>query len=173
MDVPDKLSRILSSKQRHEDFSNILVPQISPIVRFIAYCIMPDHYHLLIKSLEENSFLRYINTVETSYTRYFNIKTKRKGPLWQSSFWSVHISSNEQLLHTVRYMHINPTTSKLVAKPEDWQYSSYPIYLRNPDLLTNILTDISIRSVDEFKKFTESNIKYQQKLKEMKKLFIE
>jgi len=70
-------------------------------------------------------------------------------------------------------MHINPTTSKLVAKPEDWQYSSYPIYLRNPDLLTNILTDISIRSVDEFKKFTESNIKYQQKLKEMKKLFIE
>jgi putative transposase len=142
------------------------------LVKILAYCIMPDHYHILIKILKENCLSKYINDVENSYSRFFNLKFKRKGPLWQSSFKFVRIKSNEQLLHVSRYIHLNPTTANLVDKPEDWIFSSYKYYLNN-DILKNYLTEISIKEANSYKKFCEDNIDYQRKLKLIKKLILE
>lgn len=142
------------------------------LIKFLTYCIMPDHYHLLIKILQKNSFLQYINNIENSFTRFFNINFKRKGPLWQSSFRSVRIKSNDQLLHVSRYVNINPITSSLVDRPEKWIYSSYKDYL-NDDLLKNYLTEISINNSIQYKKFCENRIDYQKKLKLIKRLILE
>ena len=141
------------------------------ICKVIAYSLLPDHYHLVIKVLKEQ-ISSYISKVENSFTRYFNEANNRKGPLWQSRFKAVLIKSNEQLLHVVRYVHLNPTTSFLVKKPKDWQFSSYREYLGNKKFLKEI-NEISIRSISNFKKFTESNIDYQRKLKLIKKLLLE
>ena len=62
----------------------------------ISYCVMPDHYHLVVKILKEAIFSKYINDLENSYTRYFNVKFDRKGPLWQNSYKAVRIKTNEQ-----------------------------------------------------------------------------
>lgn len=141
-------------------------------IKFLGYCIMPDHYHLLIKMLKSNHVLKYINDVENSFTRFFNEKFERKGPLWQSAFRSVRIKTNEQLLHVTRYAHLNPTTNNLVKKPESWIYSSYKNYLDN-NILKNYLTEISIDTVNSYKKFCENDIDYQRKLKSIKRLILE
>ena len=131
---------------------------------------MPDHYHLLVKILDKKSFIKYINNLEASFTRYFNIKFKRKGPLWQSAFKSVHVKNNEQLLHLSRYIHLNPTTAGLTDSPEKWVFSSYWQYINDDGLLKNILTEISISDKNIYKIFVENRVDYQKKLSLIKKL---
>lgn len=160
-------------KNNNYEYSNIIFPKEDPIIKFLSYCIMPDHYHLLIKVLINYSIAKYLNDIENSYTRYFNIKFHRKGPLWQSNYKVVPITSNEQLLHVSRYIHLNPTTAKLVEKPEDWLFSSYKDIISNKELLQVHLSEISIRSRNHYQKFVENNRDYQIKLKQIKRLLLD
>src|SRR3989338_10054650 len=132
-------------QENHDYDSDILLPVEGTFVKYLSYCLMPDHYHLLIKILIDRKFSKYISDVENSFSRYFNIRFKRKGPLWQSRFKAVRIKTNEQLLHVSRYIHLNPTTANLVKKPEDWIYSSYKKIISDPKYLREILTEISIK----------------------------
>lgn len=168
-----KISRYLKNNKYITYEFNLLNLQETNLVKIIAYCIMPDHYHLLIKVLIDNTLSKYISDVENSFTRYFNIKFKRKGPLWQSRFRSVEINTDEQLLHVSRYIHLNPTTSKLVSKPEEWKLSSYKQYINNEKILKEIMTEITISNPVKYKRFCENNIDYQRKLKRIKNLFLD
>ncbi len=141
------------------------------LVQIIAYCIMPDHYHYLLKTIGRNILSSYISVIQNSYTRYFNLKNNRKGPLWQSRFKAIMISSNEQLLHVSRYIHLNPTTANLVKKPEEWIYSSYREYISKKTVLKNLI--ISIKSPARYQKFTEDQIHYQKSLRLIKKMLLE
>lgn len=134
---------------------------------------MPDHYHFMLKILKNNSLSKFIGNVENSFTRYFNIKFNRKGPLWQNSFKAVEIRSNEQLLHVSRYIHLNPTTSRLADNPEDWIFSSYKDFIKDENLLKKFISEILVDSIDEYRQFTENNIEYQRELKRIKKLLLE
>lgn len=154
-------------------YQNILYPRIDQIVKIISYCIMPDHYHLLLKIINSTLFSRFINNIENSYTRFFNLKNHRKGPLWQSRFRDVQIKTNEQLLHVKRYIHLNPVTNYLVNKPIEWRFSSYQDYITDTKVLSGIMKEISIKDIDTFKKFTEDQIDYQRQLKKIKKLLLE
>jgi len=143
----------------------------SRIVDLYAYCVMPDHYHLLFKVIEPHHITSYISKVQNSYTRYYNLQSQRKGPLWQSHFRAVQISSDEQLLHVSRYIHLNPTTAKLVDNPYQWPYSSYFSYIHS-DIL-NKKTALRVNNREIYRKFVEGNIEYQKKLKEIKKLMFD
>lgn len=155
------------------DYKNIIYPIENSYFKLLSYCIMPDHYHFLVKILVNNSLSRLINTIEGSFTRYFNIKFYRKGPLWQSAFKSVEIRSNEQLLHVSRYIHLNPTTSNLVNRPEDWIFSSYKDFITDENVLRIHMKEISINEVVTYKRFIDNNIEYQRELKHIKKLIFE
>jgi len=143
------------------------------IIRFLAFCIMPDHYHLLIKPLiqDNKAIYLYIGKIENSFSRYFNLHKNRKGPLWQSRFRSVAIKSNEQLLHVSRYIHLNPVTAELTEKPENWMYSSYKEYL-DPFKLEE-LHEISIKKPDVYRQFVENNKDYQKTLRSIKSRLLE
>lgn len=153
--------------------ANLLVPKDRSVAKIISYCIMPDHYHLLVKINYANKFSKYINNIESSFTRYFNLKNNRKGPLWQSQVKSVYIESNEHLLHVTRYIHLNPTTKYLVDKPEDWSFSSYKYLINDEKYLKEYIKEISIDSCLDYKKFVENNIDYQRELKHIKKLMLD
>lgn len=170
-----KLSYTLqySNDLLEEEEINLLLPKQDALIKVICYCIMPTHYHLVVKVINEEQIYRFLNIVGIAYTRYFNTRHKRKGPLWQSSYQAVRVRSNEQLLHLTRYVHINPTTSKLVERPEDWELSSYRDYINDPKLLRDTMTEISIRTPEEYKKFCESRIDYQRRLKLIKDLLLE
>lgn len=153
--------------------TDLLIPEDNLIAKIISYCIMPDHYHLLVKVIIADKFSKYINNTENSYSRYFNIKNNRKGPLWQSRFKSVIIENNEQLLHVSRYIHLNPTTNYLVNNPADWNLSSYKKIISNKKYLKEYIKEISITSCSAYKKFVENNKGYQRKIKFFKKSMID
>jgi len=134
--------------------------------KILSYCLMPDHYHLLVQASLSTDISTYIGKVENSYTRYYNLRNNRKGPLWQSSFRSTHIISNEQLLHVIRYIHLNPVTNGLVTDPRDWRYSSHHLYLHQ--VILDSLKFVSIKSVGVFEKFVLDNKDYQKRLRVIK-----
>lgn len=150
------LQRYLSDRERHVDI--------------IAYCLMPTHIHLVLKQLKDNGISLFMKHILDSYTRYFNIKNKRKGPLWQGRFKSVLIESDEQLLHLTRYIHLNPTSDNLVNTPEEWTYSSYNEYLNSSDgSICNYSKHLDI-DPKEYKQFVESRENYQKELNIIKHL---
>jgi len=170
--IDESFSKFLKKKENYHA-ENLLIPEDFPYIEFLCYCIMPDHYHLLVKIIEEDYFSKFISDVENSFTRFFNVKFERIGPLWQTSFKSVRIKSNEQLLHVHRYIHLNPTTSSLVDKSEEWAHSSYKDFISNPKFLREIITEISIKNPETYKRFVEDQKDYQRKLRLIKKLLLD
>lgn len=109
------------------------------LVEILAYCFMPNHFHFLLKQLVDNGISIYLSKFSNSYTRYFNTKGKRVGPLLQGKFKSVLVDNEQQLLHLSRYIHLNPYSSGIVKHLKelpDYSYSSLAEYLN----LTNAQT---------------------------------
>ena len=103
------------------------------LLKIIAYCIMPTHLHLLLMQKSEWDITNYMRKILNSYSHYFNRSTKRKGPLWEGKFKNIKVENDDQLLHLTRYLHLNPSTSYDVKKPEHWVHSSYLEYLGKVD----------------------------------------
>lgn len=81
------------------------------LVEVSSYCLMPNHFHILIKQLVDHGVSDYMHRIITSYTRYFNKKYERVGPLLQGPFRYKRIESEEQLLYVSKYIHRNPIES--------------------------------------------------------------
>jgi len=165
----EKIKNISSFKESVRLFQN------EKLVGIISYNTMPTHPHLMLEQLKKDGISIFMNNVLNSYTRYFNIKHKRKGPLWEGRSQKALIESDDLLLHITRYIHLNPVTAHLVNKAEYWPCSSYKEYISNvPDnkRVCNYrhLLDIEYR---EYKKFTEDQISYQRSLAKIKNLVLE
>ena len=165
------------SKTKREGFTtslNDLNPNGEKLVEIIAFCLMPTHYHLTLQQLADSGISKYISNVQNSYTRYFNTRHRRKGPLWEGKAKRVLVKTDDQLMQLTRYIHLNPTTSYLTENPERWQFSSYNEYISKdiqyPICNSSKLLDIS---PDKYKTFTEDRISYQRGLAEIKKLLID
>lgn len=96
---------------------------------FTAYCLMPNHYHFLIRQLDDGGISHFMHQLNTSYTKYFNLNHKRTGRLFEYTFKAVHIESEEQLLHISRYIHLNPLISNVVTDLRLYPWSSYLDYI--------------------------------------------
>jgi|SRR3989344_7584609 len=103
------------------------------LVKILCFCLMPNHFHLLLQQLEENGASEFLRRMADSYTRYFNTKNKRVGPLFQGTFKAKIIKNDEYLLQVSKYIHRNPVTlSKWNTKVlSDYTFSSYPGYLNS------------------------------------------
>ena len=108
-----------------------------PLVNIIAYCMMPNHFHLLVEQRMDNGITKFLQKMTTSYTMYFNKKNKRTGALIQGVFKRSHIKSNARLLEMSRYIHTNPikildrnntARGSLKEKLLAYQWSSFPDY---------------------------------------------
>ncbi len=101
-------------------------------ITLLAYCLMPNHFHLLLHQVNKDSMRRFMQSLCTSYSMYFNKKYKRVGPLFQDVYKAVLIMEEPYLLHLSRYIHLNPIESMTRPSPvsiERYFYSSYPYYL--------------------------------------------
>lgn len=159
-------------KLRNKADGNLL--DKNKLIEIIAYCLMPTHLHLILKQIREGGISIFMSNILNSYTRYFNIKHNRKGPLWESRFKSVLVETDEQLLHLTRYIHLNPVTSYLVNSPEEWPASSYLEYLlkvKDSDRICNYHDMLDIRP-HSYRKFVAGGASYQQELAKIRKLFL-
>lgn len=90
---------------------------------------MPNHFHLLIKQLQENGVSEFMRKFIHSYTKYWNVKNNNQGPLLQGMFKAVLVETEEQLIHLSRYIHLNPIASLLVEDLKSYRWSSYFSYI--------------------------------------------
>lgn len=78
------------------------------LVAIGAYCLMPNHFHLLVKETEEGGISRFMEKLGTGYSMYFNKKYKRLGFLFQGNFKAEHVNNDEYLKYLFAYIHLNP-----------------------------------------------------------------
>ncbi len=164
LDVPIRFSNYKKT------CSNLNPPCQEKLIEILAYCLMPTHIHLVLAQKEDYGISNYMSKCLNSYTKYFNERHKRKGPLWEFRFKSSLISTNEILEHVIRYVHLNPTTANLVANPIEWEFSSYHEYL-DKNIGLNKICDLDDRpNATTYRAFTESQIDYQKELSLIKHL---
>ena len=97
-----------------------------------AYCLMPNHIHLIVVPENEESLARGIGEAHRRYTRHINFKKNWKGYLWQGRFASFPMDEN-YLLAACRYIELNPVRAKLATRPEDFRWSSARAHLEGKD----------------------------------------
>ena len=95
-----------------------------PTVDVIAYCLMPNHYHLLAL-LNEPDLSHRMQLLGISYTKAVNRQQGRVGALFAGAFHAKLVDRDEYLLHLARYIHLNPVRAGLAAGPDDWEFSSH------------------------------------------------
>lgn len=97
---------------------------------FHAYCLMDNHYHILLETPEGN-LSRIIRHINGAYTTYFNSRHKRSGHLFQGRYKSVIVEADEYAAELSRYIHLNPVRAGITKQPEQYPWSSYRYYLNN------------------------------------------
>jgi putative transposase len=80
----------------------------TPLVEIAAYCLMPNHFHLLVREAEDGGISKFMQKVTTGYTMYFNKKNERNGSLFQGRFKATHVANDRYLQYLVSYIHLNP-----------------------------------------------------------------
>ncbi len=97
-------------------------------IDILCYCLMPNHYHFLLYQKTANGISEFMHNLNTSYTMVFNKQNKRTGRLFESTFKANLITSDEQLIHVSRYIHLNPVLASLSSSPDEYPWSSFREY---------------------------------------------
>lgn len=143
-------------------------------VEILAYCLMPTHYHFLLKQKQNKGIQKFMTDLANSFTKFYNIKNEREGPLFIPRFKSVRITSEDQLKHVCRYIHLNPYSGGIITdlkQLEDYRWSSYREYigkgldgLSNPQMILELFGNDRSR----YKKFVLDQADYQRSLEYIK-----
>ena len=102
---------------RNTNFNVYKIERINLLVDIGAYCLMPNHFHVLITQKIENGISKFMQKLSTSYSMYYNKKYKRTGGLFEGKFKSQHADTDQHLKYLFSYIHLNPI--KLIQK--DWK----------------------------------------------------
>jgi putative transposase len=94
-------------------------------VTVIAYCLMPNHYHFLLRQDTELALSKFINVLFNAYVQAVNLQQGRRGTLFEGRFKHVCVDHYEYLIQLCRYIHNNPLKAGLVTHLEEWPYSNY------------------------------------------------
>jgi len=140
------------------------------LVEIICFSLMPNHFHILLQQKRDRGITEFVSKLSNSYTKYFNTKNKRSGPLFQGEFKAVHIETDEQLLHLSRYIHLNPLVSFITKNLETYSWSSYKEYLGITDAATCFKEIIlnQFKSLRDYKQFVLDQGDYGKKLEMIK-----
>ncbi len=124
-------------------------------VEILAYCLMPNHFHLLIKQKSENGISIFMHKLGTGYTKYFNKKYNRSGSLFESTFKAKHVKNEEYYKHVSKYIHLNP--SSLIKQLPANEHKLFLINYRWSSLYDYIINSSSLISLEILKLFKNSN----------------
>lgn len=147
------------------------------LVEIYSYALIPNHYHLLIKQLQDYGIRIFISNFQNGFAKYFNTKSDRHGSLFQNPFKGKWISTDEEFLHVSRYIHLNPVTSFLIEFKDlfsDMRTSF--TYYATERVAEMIATEPILRIVGSKKKYIEfvsDQVDYQRKLHMIKHLIME
>ena len=142
-----------------------------PLVRFIAYNLLPNHFHFILEQVVEGGISEFMRRLLGGYTWYFNKRNKRSGSLFQGTFKSKHIDSNEYLLHISVYVNLNDKINTFGGETAKLSKSSWDEYISPDKNNENICSGKDVilgqfNSITDYKKFAHSSLEDIRKNKE-------
>lgn len=175
--IPCRLSQFYQiPKKERENIFEILKKEDNKLVEIIAFCLMPNHFHLLLKQNEDKGISKFVKLFSDSYARYFNVKHNRIGSLYQGVFKAVRVENDEQLIHLIRYIHLNPLVSFIVQEKDfiGYPWSSLKMLFNGDNSLVNsaIIKEYFSSGQDYFK-FVLDQASYAIELEKIKHLTLE
>lgn len=130
-------------------------------LQLVAFCLMPNHFHLLIYQTELTAMTRLLRAVCTSYTSYFNKKYKRVGKLFQGHYKASRVQNETYLTYITRYIHRNP------SQYNAWEWSSLPYWVGGrrsswvkPDVLKNM-------SNEQYRAFMDDDVDFRSSVEKI------
>lgn len=154
LNMKNRLRRLRSTNKNNFIFQNE-----NPLVEIFCFCLMPNHFHIAVRQLIDGGIAKFMQRVNNSYTKYFNIKHERKGSLFMSTYKNVHVQTDSQIRHLITYIHANPLDlfesswrsgrvknfSKAKLFLENYYWSTYPFYTEGKyDILVSQIVQPSI-----------------------------
>lgn len=137
--------QLFYSEDNYPFFLNKLKTELLPYTDILAYCLMPNHYQILVRvkecqevkvddreqlteqEIKKHPLSRKIGSLQSSYTQSINKQQQLKGALFQQGAKAKKL--NEHAITCFHYIHQNPVRAKLCEQPQDWEYSSFRDYL--------------------------------------------
>jgi len=137
-------------------------------VSLIAYCLMPNHYHLLLRQDLHGSISDFLKTSFNAFVQAINLLRKHSGTLFQGSAKGILVDSDDYTSQLVCYIHLNPVMAKLVKRPEDWEFSDYHewIDIRKGKFFDPAFRDQYFHGGADYRRFVE---RYQEEKEVMRK----
>jgi len=141
-------------------------PSYTENIDLICYCLMTNHFHLFIYQEKEGSMTKLMRSIMTSYSRYFNLKYKRSGALFESRYKASRIDQQSYLEHISRYIHMNPRYWKT------YSYSSISYFTKTKSIAPEWLKPGRVLSMfkdtEEYFAFMDDYVSHKEMLEEIK-----
>jgi putative transposase len=162
---------IFREEENYKYFLDKLLKYIFPVSEIYAYCLMPNHFHLLIrfKDLDQISnenehkyLMRQFSNLLNSYAKAFNKRYDRRGALFLDFLKRKRVNDEKYLLKLLHYIHNNPVNHGFVECAEDWKYSSYNSYI-NLSKVSKLDREEILKYFDtmaNFINYHKSNVEY-------------
>jgi putative transposase len=177
--TPTSLSSFkkLKHEQKQEIFQ-YLQKENDIHVEILAFCLMNNHYHFLVKQISPNGIAIWMSNIQNGYAKYYNAKQERTGPLFQPLFKAVRIESDEQLLHVSRYIHLNPSTGYVVSIDDlpNYPWSSLRSYTKSSNEFSFVNSNLVLGLMGKespYQNFVLDQAQYQRELSKIKHLLLE
>lgn len=165
-----------SRKNRHPMSGDSLTSDVCSLgnsaiklVEVFCYCLMPNHYHLILKELLDGGITKFMRKLNSGYTKYFNIKHQRSGHLFEGKYKYKEVDADFYLTHLTGYIHINPVRAGIVQSPRNYKYSSYLDYIGNKqtDFLDFRSEELEVK-IENYEEFVSEMIKDEEVLARIK-----
>jgi REP element-mobilizing transposase RayT len=143
-------------------------------ISIVAYCLLHNHYHFLLKPERDNSLPLFIKSLFGSYSQAVNKQQGRQGPLFQGRYRAIWVDEEKYLVHLARYIHLNPVTAGLVVTPQAWPYSNYldVIGQRAGTLKDTTLVPDRFPTGDAYRQFVENYLCHGQTIAGLEKYLL-
>lgn len=175
-DISQRFSHAGARKRHKISLSPVARESRQLEVEILAWCLLPNHFHLMLRQVNPEGIRTFMGKVSNSYTKYFNERNNRSGYLFQGPFKAVIVETDEQLIHLSRYIHLNPVVSSLVHinQLQAYHWSSYPEYVDDVPGFTEKRTVLDHFSSEfEYKVFVRDQSEYAAELAKVKHLSLE
>jgi len=146
------------------------------LVDIVAYCLNPNHFHLLLKQKIDGGISEFMKRLGIGYTSYFNHKYQRTGVLFQGRTKSIHVNSNEYLLYLSAYINENNFIHGYSKNSQAWKYSSYLDYVgkRQGKMCDkSIILNQFNNNFSQYEEFSRENALHLKEKKENEKYLLE
>jgi len=173
---------IFFERENYLHFLRQVRKYLLPVMDVVAYCLMPTHYHILVRTKDEAlvvaethqgldrtdaMYATAMMRFGVAYTKAINKRYGRVGRLFQGQYQARLVDRDAYLLHLSRYIHLNPVASDLVTRPEEWEFSSYAEYVgaRSGSLPMPGIVVAQIGGANEYRQFVDSlGLKQDEKI---------